>query len=385
MKKLFVFIFCGLLIVTGCKKDKPLLESGTIGELTWTLSSDGTLTISGIGKIPSYYTDSPSWTKELIHAVVINDGVTSIGYKAFYECHWLWTVTIGNSVTTIEYDAFGGCNGLWAINVDNSNAVYSSENGVLFNKAKTKLIQCPVGKTGEFTIPNSMTNIESFTFANTKLTSIIIPNSVTDIGIYAFYSCEFLTSVTIPNSVTSIGKQAFVECRSLVSVTIPNSVTAIGDQAFFGCFDLMSIYVDNGNTAYCSEDGVLFNKTKDTLVAYPEGKTGAYTIPNSVIAIGYGAFWGCTGLTSVTIPNSVTSIENYAFSQCSGLTEVINESAIPQDIESAGITRSVISPYLYVFFEVDISACTLRVPAASVSAYRTAPVWKDFGNIVAIN
>jgi len=97
------------------------------------------------------------------------------------------------------------------------------------------------------------------------------------------------------------------------------------------------------------------------------------TIPNSVTDIGKWAFLGCTGLTSVTIPNSVTSIGSGTFSDCLGLTEVINESVTPQEII-----------YLDVFWGVEMSSCTLRVPAASLNAYRNAPVWQDFGNIVAI-
>ena len=123
-----------------------------------------------------------------------------------------------------------------------------------------------------------------------NLESIIIPNSVTSIGDYAFYYCRELTSVTIPNSVTSIGDSAFHFCSGLTSVTIPNSVTSIGDSAFRFC-------------------------TRLTLI----------TIPNSITSIGEGAFAYCRELTSIKIPNSVTSIGNNVFKNCNPELEIIRK------------------------------------------------------------
>jgi len=206
--------------------------------------------------------------------------ITSIGDRAFVYCTSLTGVTIPNSVTSIGQSAFDGCTSLASV-----------------------------------TIPNSVTSIDSYVFQGcTSLASITIPNSVTSIGDLAFYVCASLASITIPDSVTSIGDYAFGHCTNLASVTIPNSVTSIG-VAFGGCTSLTAINVDSGNRNYSSEQGVLYNKDKTVLYTYPAGKTGAFTIPNSVTSIGMGAFYGCTSLTSVKFEGTIYNsyFNSYAF------------------------------------------------------------------------
>lgn len=236
--------------------------------------------------------------------LVIPDSVTSIGNNSVRQCTSLVSATIGSRVATIGSNAFGGCTSLQnitipssvsnlgsgenvfdnctsmtAINVDVGNATYSSIDGVLFNKLQTMLITCPSGRTGSYTIPNG----------------------VTGLGPYAFYTCGRLSSVSFSNSVTSLG---------------------FGDSSFVGCTALMNIFVDGSNPVYSDNEGVLFNKLQTTLALYPAGRTGNYVIPNGVTALANSSFRE-SKLTGVTIPNGVTSIGTYSFSGSSIVGVVI--------------------------------------------------------------
>ena len=202
------------------------------------------------------------------------------------------------------------------------------------------------------------------------VTSVTIPNSVTNIGRSAFSGCSGLTSVTIPSSVTSIGNSAFSGCSGLTSVTIPSNVTSIGNSAFSGCSGLTSISVENGNTVYDSraDCNAIIETATNTLIAGCKNTV----IPNSVTSVGSGAFNGFSGLTSVTIPNSVSFIGEQAFSWCSSLRHVYCYA------ESVPKTKS------NVFGHTSVSFSTLHVPAASIETYKVTSPWNEFGTIVAI-
>lgn len=161
-----------------------------------------------------------------------------------------------------------------------------------------------------------------------QIVTVVMQSGVTSIAGGAFAECGSLTEVTIPDSVESIEVRAFSECTSLESIAIPGSVTDISRNAFGECSSLTDISVDSSNPAYCSEDGVVFDKDKTQLCFCPGGKTGMYRIPDSVTYIDFYAFYGCTSLKQVTIPDSVTSIDEGAFQNCSGLENVTIGSSV---------------------------------------------------------
>jgi len=378
---------CALDIV---EPNDNIVASGETGTLTWTLRGDGSLTFSGTGEMPDYAaTTEPLWADQPwveyranITTVVIEQGVTTIGARAFRLCTELTSVVIPNSVTSIGMLAFQECSSLTSVTIPNSVTTIGQQAFLLCTALTSIEIPNSVTSIGmlafqecssltSVTIPNSVTTIEAQAFRLcTALTSIEIPNSVTTIGNLAFTHCTALASVTIGNSVTSIGNFAFSDI-AITSVTIPASVTTLGNSPFGGNTNLTTISIASGNTSFIVEDGVLFNSGKTVLVLYLAAKTAtAYTIPQTVTSIAYGAFFKSHILTSVTIPASVTTIGEWAF-DCNNLIEITNHATVPQEIVAN------------TFPNVNISAITLRVPAGSVAAYQGADVWSGF-NIVAL-
>ena len=246
-------------------------ESGTCGpHLRWHFTDNGVLTISGKGKMYDYsfYNRAP-WgkynIKRIIKRIIIGDGITTIGSRAFYTCSALISVTIPNSVTEIGDRAFEGCSALTSVTIPNS---------------VTKISDLAFARCSALTsvnIPNSVTKISDLAFNwCERLTSISIPNSVTEIGSSAFEDCRSLTSVTIPNSVTKISASAFSLCVSLASVTIPNSVKNIGILAFFKCTSITQISSEAVVPPIC-ESNVFddINKSECKLIV-PKNSLDAY-------------------------------------------------------------------------------------------------------------
>ena len=297
-------------------------------------------------------------------SVNIPNSVTSIGDKAFAYCYGLTSVTIGNSVTSIGDKAFYKCSGLTSVHISDIAAWCNI--GFRGNDSNPLEYAHHLYLNGEevkdLVIPNSVTSIGVAAFYGCSgLTSVTIPNSVTSIGSSAFSGCSGLTSVNIPNSVTSIGGSAFRNCSGLTSVNIPNSVTSIGDYTFYGCSTLTSVNIPNSVTSI--GDYTFYGCSTLTSV----------TIPNSVTSIGYQAFSGCSGLTSVTIGNSVTSIGWEAFANCSELLDVYCYAEKVPSTNSGAFDGS------YPEY------ATLHVPDASVDSYKATAPWSSFGKIVGLS
>ncbi len=232
--------------------------------------------------------------------------VIGISYNIFSYCKNITSVTIpattkyfyheGDSYGQLIADMFAimfnGCSNLTSITVNSGHASLSSENGVLFNKNKTRIIAYPKNKTGNY----------------------IIPATVTRILTQAFYECTGLTSIAIPAATDTLWNSSLYYYNT--------------SNPFEGCSNLTSITVDAGNTKYTSENGVLFNNNKTRIISYPGGLSGAYTIPSNVTSIGYSAFSNCYNLSSITIPSTIDTISEFAFSECTGLTTIDFPSSV---------------------------------------------------------
>ena len=199
------------------------------------------------------------------------------------------------------------------------------------------------------TIPNSVTNISGSAFQHCYgLSSVTIPNSVTNISSSAFQYCYGLSSVTIPDGVTSIGNYAFYHCYSLSSVTIPDGVTSIGNYAFLYCYSLSSITIPDGVTSIGNS-------------AFREcNSLSSITIPDGVTSIGNSEFQNCYSLSSVTIPDGVTSIGNIAFSGCYGLAHFYFLPTTPPSVSNSDAFSNIPTD------------CVIHVPVGSLSAYTSA-------------
>ena len=311
-------------------------ECGKNGDnLTWVLTVDGTLTISGSGEMENYTDSSVApWysNRTKILSAVVEPGVESVGNYAFYACLKLASVSLPGGVKSIGESAFQDCAKLTAVEIP--EGVTNIDYRVFYGCSGLTSV----------TIPDGVTRIGSSAFEGcSSLTSVTIPEGVTSIGESAFSGCSSLTSVEIPQSVTSIDSGAFQDCSNLTSVTIPEGVTSIGSSAFNGCSDLTSVTIPEDVTSIPYR--AFYSCSSLTSVTIPESVTNigdsafqycskltSMTIPGGVTSIGNYAFSGCSSLTSVTIPGGVMSIGSSAFSNCSGLTSV----TIPEGVTSIG-------------------------------------------------
>jgi hypothetical protein len=304
-----------------------------------------------------------------LNSVAVLNNSISIGDSAFAACGALNTVWLPNNVS-FGYGVFGDSPSLTAVyfsgdapsvvgadlfKYDNNVTVFygpgtagwgpmfancptapwDPATGLVYitNADETITLTQYAGFGGELVIPGTIDGLTVISIGNStfngcgSLTSVTIPDTVTGIGDDAFYNCTGMTNVIIGDSVTNIGASAFSDCSSLTSVTIPASVTSIEYPAFDGCISLTSVSVDVLNPDYSSLAGVLFDKNQTTLIRFPAGEGGSYTIPDSVTNIAQTALEN-SSLTVVTIPDSVTSIGDSAFYNCLNLTNVIIGNAV---------------------------------------------------------
>lgn len=213
---------------------------------------------------------------------VIPDCVKSIREYAFYGCQNLERIAIPSGIESIDPRSFAACPGLVSISVDVDNKFYSSLNGALYNKSQTQLISVPGGKTGTIEIPDSVTEIGAYAFSSCKcIENIIIPDRVTSIGEWAFSKCSALKEITLPEGLKEISLSLFNGCTNLKKVVIPESVAKIDEMAFYKCMNLANL-----------------------------------ELPRGLLSIGSRAFFGCTSLSDIIIPENVETVGAVLFQEC---------------------------------------------------------------------
>ena len=354
------------------KAPATTIASGTCGSgIVWRFDSIGTLTISGKGNMENYSSSgSVAWASfsdgikyvvaetgitgigdysfylcKNLRSVSLPDGIAYIGKYAFYECDALAQVKLPTSVETIGNGAFCGCDMLSEISVPGGIREIGAMAFRDCTRLKTAVIAGNPTKMGSsvfcnceslesVSLPNNMTVIPDMTFDGcSALSEIKIPDGVTKIGKGAFGGCMELGGITLPETTSVIGEYAFEKCSGITSVFIPKNVKSIGDGSFSDCYGLTEISVDPENGYFASEDGVLFDAKKTTLIQYPEGKSNKYySVPEGVEYIGNYAFFKVSQLMEVILSGKIRTIGDYAFSECYGLEEII----IPASVEVIG-------------------------------------------------
>lgn len=317
-------------------------------------------------------------------SITIPNSVNKIESYAFYHCYSLSEIQLSNTLDTIGNYAFSGIDSIPNITlpaslsyfgignssnfeniyIENGNEYFSSVNGVLYTADTTSIVAFP-GLKNTLQLPNTITIIPDYAFANSDIMSIEIPNTVTHIGENAFIYCTYLTSITIPNSVVELGESAFsycyalrnitlssslfkindytfFNCDSLLTIEVPETVDSIGNSVFYGCHNLSSLilpnslnYIGEACFRYCdSLTYFTFPESLSTISRYLFQYSGLTTIniPETIDSISSSAFSNCQNLNNVTIPNTIHYIHDYTFSNCNSL----NSIELPSSIDSIG-------------------------------------------------
>lgn len=369
-KKLALVLLSAFLLLVSLYSSSPDFETARAAEDDFVFS-DGVITgytgSSSVVNIPATINGKKVTTingaflfNDNITEVSISEGITTINGGAFHMCSSLQILIIPSTVTNIAPGAISSCERLSSIVLSAENTSYVLENNILFNAAKTEIIQYVNRSSAtSCTIPETVTTIHDYAFAHSNnLTTISIPESVSSIADAAFSSCDKLTSITVdannttytslsgilftkdektlmaypayipgteytvPSSVTTLSPYSFAGCQRMTRIIIGSAVTELSD-AFEICPSLTEIEINSGNSNYTSVDGVLFSKDNSTLLYYPSGKGSVeYTLPSSVTTIGEWAFYSHSILQTLNLTENVTLVDDFAFFDCSALTKI---------------------------------------------------------------
>ena len=378
---------------------------------TLILGCQNTIIPSTVKKINTYaFADCRT-----LDSISIPNSIECIGIQAFYGCLGLSSIQIPKSVTTIEERAFENCS-FTSMSVDLGNPIYDSRNNcnaIIETRSNSLLYGCK-----NTVIPNTVTTIGDFAFFRADFTSIQIPNSITRIGVDAFYYCTKLKTITIPSSVNSIDFAAFYGCSGLTSVTsLPKTPPAI-ESSVFEYTNSCPIYVpeqsvaayktaeywsgyasriqaiprSNNQIYYTSTDGGIvqptFSVCSSKLLSneYVDGE-GVMTFDGEITEIKSYAFSGCSTLSSIILPNEVSSLGDGALMYCPNLTSI----TIPSNVTNIGSEAFYNCSRLETIYLLPVNPPTLGyaafpyssiiyVPRGKKNDYKTANGWSDYAN-----
>jgi len=319
MRVLFCVIVAAVVLSATAKKSDETTNGNCGNGIFWYLDSDsGSLTITGNGDLlhPCDLSDHSA-----VKSITIKSGITTIGKEFFKDWNSVETVTIPDTVSGMGSYAFAGCSKLKHLTIPGKYGSYYSD----INQFEGCVSLSDLTIVGQ--------KVDDNVFKGWKtLVTVVVSDSVSEVGSYAFAECENLASLTFGKSVETIGECAFQHCTSLTSITLPASLDSVDSTAFLDCHYLESIEVDDANLKYSSKDGILYSKKYDSLIMCPGGKQGDITIPGTVTSISPYSFYKCPHLTSVTFNSILQSIGEYAFYWCSGLTSLV----LPDSLETIG-------------------------------------------------
>ena len=283
-------------------------------DISWTVSDDGVLTISGTGDPKNYDREKnrPGWYKHKgwISKVIISEGVTSISDNMLADLYSGLNIKVPASVVKVSAEAFAD-SGSPSFIVDKNNQNLTDVDGILYSKDMKTLIRYPRYKTGVFELPESVERIEKNAFNNARrIRRLTITANVKSVGERCFYGARDMHTIRFECDIDAIGDSMFKGCSELKKVVLPKNIKTIGYAAFFGCKKLENIKIPSAVTKI--GDNAFYN-----CKALPNIK-----LSSKLTSIGDSAFYGCKKMTEIKLPETVKSIGNNAFSQCTALEKV---------------------------------------------------------------
>lgn len=300
--------------------------SGTVNaNIAWVLDGDtGTLTVAGTGTIPSYRYSYAPWYdyRESVKSIVVSEGITEVGERAFYWCTNCTSVTLPSSLTAIREYGFNNLRALQYITLPENLQIIEF----------CAFSECAALKS--ITLPDSVHTVESSAFSNCPaLTSATLSAGMTKVPNSMFFNDTKLRTVVIPEGITAIGDTVFSN-SALRSFHFPATLVTLGSSVFGGCSYLNEYTVAEGNPSFKAVNGVLFTADGKTLLSYPGAKYGSYTVPEGTEYIASSAFRG-SDVTSINFGTTLKEIGNYSFSYCTSLTSVTFPSNVTKICDSA--------------------------------------------------